>query len=51
MSDHNRDKSAPVPMEMPRSQGKDGQGPDTGVPVPADYPAVATLADELHANA
>ena len=51
MSDHNRDKSAPVPMEMPMSQGKDGKVPDKVVPVPADYPAVATLADELHANA
>ena len=36
---------------MPMSQGKDGKVPDKVVPVPADDPAVATLADDLHANA
>ncbi|MCX7280121.1 MAG: hypothetical protein NTX21_00845 [Alphaproteobacteria bacterium] len=36
--------------KIPRS-GKDGKVPDKVVPVPADDPAVATLADDLHANA
>ena len=45
------DKSAPVPVEMPMSQAKDGKVPDKVVPVPAEDPAVATLADSLHANA
>ncbi len=51
MSDHNSDKSAPVPVEMPMTQAKDGKVPDKAVPVPADDPAVATLADSVHANA
>ena len=51
MSDGKADKSAPVPVEMPMSQGKDGKVPDKVVPVPADDPAVTTLADALHANA
>ncbi|MBA2590450.1 MAG: hypothetical protein H0U98_17705 [Alphaproteobacteria bacterium] len=49
MSDHNSDKSAPVPVEMP--EVKDGKVPDKVVPVPADDPAVAALADSVHANA
>ena len=51
MSDHNTDKSAPVPVEMPMSQAKDGKVPDKVVPDPADDPAIATLADSVHANA
>ena len=51
MSDPKTDKSTPVPVEMPMSQAKDGTVPDKVVPVPADDPAVATLADSVHANA
>ena len=51
MSEDKADKSPPVPMEMPMSQAKDGKAPDKVVPVPADDPAVATLADAVHANA
>ena len=51
MSDPKTDKSTPVPVEMPMSQGKDGKVPDKVVPVPADDPAVTDLADDLHANA
>ena len=49
MSDLKSDKSAPVPVEMPMSQGQDGKAPDKPVTVPPDDPKVATLAD--HANA
>jgi len=51
MSEDKADKSAPVPVEMPMSQAKDGKAPDKVTPVPADDPAVATLADAVHANA
>jgi len=51
MSDHNTDKSAPVPVELPLSHTGDGKAPDKVVPVPADDPNVATLADSVHANA
>jgi hypothetical protein len=51
MSDLKSDKSAPVPVEMPMSQAKDGKAPDKAVPDPVDDPAVATLADSVHANA
>ncbi len=51
MSDDKADKSAPVPVEMSMSQTKDGKVPDKVAPVPADDPAVATLADAVHANA
>ena len=51
MSEDKADKSPPVPMEMPMSQAKDGKVPDKVTPVPADDPAVAALADALHANA
>lgn len=49
MSDLKTDKSPPVPVEMPMSQAKDV--PDKVTPVPADDPAVAVLADSVHANA
>jgi hypothetical protein len=49
MSEDKADKSEPVPVEM--SQAKDGKVPDKAVPVPADDPAVAALADSVHANA
>ena len=45
------DRSPPVPVEMPTSGGPDGKVPDKVVPVPADDPNVATLADSVHANA
>jgi hypothetical protein len=51
MSEDKADKSAPVPVEMPMSQAKDGKVPDKVVPVPADDPAMAILADAVHANA
>ncbi len=51
MSDLKTDKSAPIPVELPTSQSKDGTVPDKVVPVPADDPEVAALADSVHANA
>ncbi len=51
MSDPKTDKSAPIPVELPMSQSKDGKVPDKAVPTPADDPNVATLADSVHANA
>jgi len=51
MSEDKADKSPPVPAELPMPQGRDGKVPDKVTPVPADDPAVATLADSVHANA
>lgn len=51
MSDLKTDKSAPIPVELPMSQTQDGKVPDKAVPVPEDDPAVAALADSVHANA
>ena len=45
------DKSAPIPVELPLSQTGDGKVPEKVVPVPADNPAAADLADKVHANA